>query len=122
MSMARRRHGFLVGAGLAAALVLSACGREIGDDCATNVDCGTDRICDLSQPGGYCTLSPCRPDTCPGEAVCVVFSVDDSYCMRTCETSDECREGYVCVTDYEEVPGFCNAARWSSVVLPVARF
>lgn len=108
--MPRRRPRFLVGAGVVAALVLAGCDREIGDDCATNVDCGTGRICDLSQPDGYCTISPCRADTCPGEAVCVIFSVDDSYCMRTCATSDECREGYVCVTGYEEVPGFCNAA------------
>jgi len=91
-------------------LAVAGCGREIGDDCSTNVDCGTSRICDLSQPGGYCTISPCRADTCPSEAVCVRFSVDDSFCMRTCEVSDECREGYRCVTDFEGYPGFCNAA------------
>lgn len=95
---------------LGATLALLACGREIGDDCATNVDCGSGRICDLSQPGGYCTISPCRPETCPAEAICVVFTVDDSYCMRTCATRDECREGYECVTGYEGYPGFCNAA------------
>ena len=38
-----------------------ACGKEIGDSCSTNVDCAQDgtRDCDLSQPGGYCTVNGC---------------------------------------------------------------
>ncbi len=110
MKMVGHRFGCWVVAGLAFLVLPAGCGREIGDDCGTNVDCGSGRICDLSQPDGYCTISPCRPDTCPSEAVCVVFSVDDSFCMRTCGTDDECRAGYRCVTGYEEYPGFCNAS------------
>lgn len=90
--------------------LLVACGREIGDDCSTSTDCGSGRICDLSQPGGYCTISPCREETCPEESICVRFTVDDSYCMRSCASRDECREGYVCVLDFRDYPGFCNAA------------
>ena len=44
-----------------AMLLASACGRDIGDECQTSVDCdpnGT-RACDLSQPGGYCTVLGC---------------------------------------------------------------
>jgi hypothetical protein len=58
---------------LAVALSAAACGRQIGDDCQTAVDCdpsGT-RICDLSQPGGYCTILGCNETTCPSEATCV---------------------------------------------------
>lgn len=61
------------------ALVLAAaatgCGHEIGDSCATNIDCATDgtRICDLTQLGGYCTVRNCSADSCPGSSVCVNF-------------------------------------------------
>lgn len=103
-------HRIVLISALLAMVALAACGREIGDDCSTNVDCGSGRLCDLSQPGGYCTISPCRADSCPTEAVCVVFSVNDSYCMRSCATRDECREGYECVLDFQDVPGFCNAS------------
>lgn len=94
----------------ALALSLSQCSREIGDDCSSNTDCGSGRICDLSQPGGYCTISPCREDTCPPEAICVEFSPTDSYCMRACTISDECRAGYLCVSNYKGYKGFCSAA------------
>ncbi|NOZ01353.1 MAG: hypothetical protein GXP54_05625 [Deltaproteobacteria bacterium] len=95
-----------------ACLVLSACGRDIGDDCSTNVDCGTGRICDTSQPGGYCTISPCRPDYCPGASICVEFTPDDAYCMQGCEADEECRQGYECVVGFNvgshEYAGFCD--------------
>src|SRR5687767_9425178 len=49
---------------LAPALVLGAgCGSEIGDSCAVSLDCdpsnSTDRVCDLSSAGGYCTIMGC---------------------------------------------------------------
>ncbi len=53
----------------------SGCGKKIGDDCQTASDCdpnGT-RICDLSQPGGYCTVLGCDETTCPGEATCIRY-------------------------------------------------
>ena len=43
---------------LTSALALASCGKKIGDSCQTASDCdpsGT-RICDISQPGGYCTI------------------------------------------------------------------
>ncbi len=58
---------------LALALLVPACGSKIGDSCSTNVDCAQDgtRDCDLSQPGGYCTVNGCDELSCPSEAVCI---------------------------------------------------
>ena len=60
---------------LLAGLLAPACGHNIGDRCQTNIDCAQDssRICDLSQPGGYCTLDGCDDSSCPSEAICVRF-------------------------------------------------
>lgn len=62
---------------LAALLALGAgaCSHNIGDSCQTSVDCdpsGT-RSCDLSQPGGYCTINGCDETTCPSGATCVRY-------------------------------------------------
>jgi hypothetical protein len=57
------------------ALLAVACSHQIGDSCQTSVDCdptGT-RACDLSQPGGYCTIQGCDETTCPSEATCVRY-------------------------------------------------
>lgn len=53
----------------------SACGTEIGDECFTSRDCSPDgdRTCDVSAPGGYCTVVGCNYDSCPSEAICVSF-------------------------------------------------
>jgi hypothetical protein len=119
------------------ALVASACGKEIGDECIVSSDCspqGT-RQCDTSSKGGYCTVQGCDFDTCPEEATCIRFftghftnkpcdpltenqpgGTDDCnldelcslvgacvprssevrFCMRTCESQDDCRDGYEC--------------------------
>jgi hypothetical protein len=65
------------GAALLLALALGAvsCGKQIGDDCQTATDCNPNggRICDLSQPGGYCTVLGCDETTCPSEATCIRF-------------------------------------------------
>ena len=55
--------------------VLPGCKDKIGDSCRVNVDCANDgtRICDLSSPGGYCTIEGCTGTSCPKEAVCVAF-------------------------------------------------
>jgi hypothetical protein len=68
----------------------AACGDEIGDECSLSTDCSTqgDRICDISSPGGYCTVLGCDYDNCPEESVCVRFySVADSD--RLCDPRDE---------------------------------
>lgn len=89
---------------------LGACAPEIGDECSTSQDCGSGRLCDSSQPGGYCTATPCDSTaTCPDGSVCVKFPNTETFCMLHCEGNGDCRDGYVCVTGYGEAP-FCNAA------------
>lgn len=61
--------------GCLAVVLLSACSHKIGDGCATNVECSAlgDRFCDLSSPGGYCTVEGCDAWSCPDDSVCVRF-------------------------------------------------
>ena len=80
---------------LVAAVV--ACGAEVGDECGTNAECGGEMICDLTAPGGYCTKTPCTPNSCPVDAVCISFPNGETYCMRYCDEDDDCRDGYRCV-------------------------
>jgi hypothetical protein len=81
------------------------------------VDCSQlgDRLCDTTQPGGYCTIFNCEPDKCPeDESACVAFdyeldpacrSADDAewprfqrtFCMKWCDDDSDCRDGYRCV-------------------------
>jgi len=105
------RHAFCL---LGAALALG-CQPQIGDECQTSVDCsqGGERLCDITQPGGYCTIFNCEPNTCPEDSACIAFgaqlsgasacsSADGlsrftrSFCMRTCGSNDDCRGGYTC--------------------------
>jgi hypothetical protein len=82
------------------------CAPRIGDGCYTQTNCSIngDRVCDVTQPGGYCTVFDCSPDTCPDDAVCVRFEPDTprlsrNVCMRRCSSSGDCRQdkGYSCV-------------------------
>ena len=87
------------------------CKPKIGEDCATSTDCSIsgDRLCDVTQPGGYCTVFNCEPNTCPTEAACVAFSEGTcstassstrfrrTFCMRECEDDSDCRSGYQCL-------------------------
>ena len=83
-------------------LLASACGHNVGDSCSTNIDCAQDgsRICDLSQPGGYCTLDGCDDSSCPSEAVCVRF-FDQKFPTGSCSsppgTIGECQPDELCV-------------------------
>jgi hypothetical protein len=85
-------------AGLLAALAAPACHRDIGDDCQTSVDCdpnGT-RACDLSQPGGYCTIIGCDERSCPSSSACIrSFPVQylSTPCNPTCEDVGPCQLG-----------------------------
>jgi hypothetical protein len=99
-----------------AALLLQACPPEIGDSCSNAADCSqtTERTCDTTVPGGYCTEFGCSADGCPAEAACIGYQsvvstavecaslqapprLQRTACMRKCSRDSDCREGYVCV-------------------------
>jgi hypothetical protein len=84
-----------------------ACTPQLGDSCSNSLNCSSQssRECDRTQPGGYCTISPCERGTCPEEATCVKFRpsqerLSTTYCMRKCSNDNDCRddEGYRCLT------------------------
>ena len=103
-------------------MVFAGCSANIGDSCDDNVDCSPDgdRICDLSQPGGYCTVPDCQPGSCPGEAVCVMFwegAHTRTWCLLECSSDGACRGDYYCapgrsevseiIDDVDEDTGYC---------------
>src|SRR3954465_13897573 len=102
------------------------CKPKIGDDCRISTDCSAagDRLCDITEPGGYCTIFNCEPDGCPDDAACINFGttlsslVDPnfpnqvapacltsqgnspyqrSFCMASCSSDSDCRGGYKCL-------------------------
>jgi hypothetical protein len=95
----------------------AACTPKIGDKCQVSTDCSVqgDRLCDVSQPDGYCTQLNCHSASCPpGEGSCVLFEssipgcgFDDrafngsrvarSSCIANCNSNNDCRSGYACV-------------------------
>jgi hypothetical protein len=95
------------------------CKPKIGEDCAISTDCSLtgDRLCDLTQPGGYCTTFNCEPNGCPEEAACTAFSegtcstvsvsqrLRRTFCMRTCEDDGDCRGGAYRCLDTTNDPG-----------------
>ncbi|HEY6559728.1 MAG TPA: hypothetical protein VI072_20740 [Polyangiaceae bacterium] len=101
---------------LLVSLVFVACKPEIGDECELSTDCSAtgDRLCDLTQPGGYCTMFNCEPGSCPEEAVCIGYGnvlasapacqdpqasrrLQRTFCLKSCDSDDDCRGGYDCV-------------------------
>jgi len=121
------RLALLVICGVGAALALG-CTPKIGDECTVSTNCSTagDRLCDITQPGGYCTVFNCEPGSCPADSACVNFgtslsvipdvpectpSQDNSpyqrsFCMATCGSDADCRGGYRC-----KAPEDLNAVR-----------
>jgi hypothetical protein len=113
---------------LAALLLCGGCTKKIGDDCRSSLDCSQegDRLCDISQPGGYCTIAGCDERSCPDQAVCIRFfprlfltkpctdtagcnpdevcvgdlcaprASERRYCAQSCGNNGDCRGGYVC--------------------------
>ena len=90
--------------GSLALVALNGCKNHIGDGCGNSTDCSVtgERQCDLSQPGGYCTIFSCDPDTCP-EGACVEWRfipsrTAETWCMKTCGNTGDCgRREYSCV-------------------------
>ena len=73
---------------LALVVPLMACGKKIGDECQTQFDCNDEddtRSCDISQPGGYCTIDGCDERSCPDEAVCLRFFPRYELLSRSCD-------------------------------------
>ena len=115
----------------AGAFVLwSACTPAIGDKCTVSTDCSVqgDRLCDTSQPDGYCTELNCRGNDCFDDAVCVLFgsalpgcAYDDragnqgsrvarSFCAKFCDSNSDCRDEYYVCANPRNYP-------WNAVVL-----
>ena len=87
-------------------LGLCACKPQIGDSCRTSLDCSSTatRLCDRTQPQGYCTIPSCEQGSCPAGSVCVLFRSTEprlsaSYCMYGCDNATDCRpdQGYWCL-------------------------
>jgi hypothetical protein len=75
---------------VAAPAALGGCGHDIGDDCKTSADCdpnGT-RACDLSQPGGYCTINGCDATSCPSESACI-RTFPEMFLTQPCDPACE---------------------------------
>ena len=109
--------------------VLLACTPQIGNHCQLSTDCSQlgDRLCDTTQPEGYCTVFNCEPDSCP-YAVCVAFDptldpacgnaqsgrwprFERSYCLAPCNQDSDCRGSYQCVNlDPNLYPNMPNPA------------
>jgi hypothetical protein len=125
-----QRHSLFRPLELVAALALAGsllgCTPSIGDACSFATECSArgDRICDTTQPGGYCTVANCGRGTCPEGSVCVLFgarepgcSTNDrdtprlgkTYCMATCASGGDCRGGYTCASP--------TALPWAGAVL-----
>jgi hypothetical protein len=100
--------------GIGAAVGL-ACSPQIGKKCSISTDCSQlgDRLCDSTQPGGYCTVFNCEPDSCPN-AICVGFDptldpacgtaangrpprFERTFCLAQCSSTSDCRDQYECV-------------------------
>lgn len=68
------------------------CDEQIEDSCEFNVDCSAqgERLCDLSSPGGYCTIENCTAQACPEESRCIAFYPQE-FLSRACypETEDD---------------------------------
>lgn len=81
---------------LATSLALGACAPAIGDECSGDSQCPSGAMCDKTVKKGYCTIRDCDKGTCPEDAVCIEFDDENTYCMQSCGSSEDCRDGYTC--------------------------
>jgi hypothetical protein len=109
---------------IALLILLAGCQPDIGDSCSVDTECSAtgERVCDTTQPGGYCTIFGCDPTNCPAdESICIAFGNVVStapgcqnpnrtspyvrnVCMATCNNAGDCRSGYDCVNMAEDNP------------------
>ncbi len=99
MTLTATLRSSLIVMALCLSATLAGCSAQVGDACLTSQECGTAGLCDTSSPDGYCTQTPCSPNGCPDEAVCVEFEGDQTFCMLRCEVDGDCRQGYACRAD-----------------------
>jgi hypothetical protein len=96
----------------------------VSSDCSPNGD--RQCLSPMTEKEGYCTVQGCDFSTCPDEAACIRFftgsfankscevdgcsldelcdlngrcvprSAEIRYCMKTCDSDDDCRDGYEC--------------------------
>lgn len=94
--------------------LIAGCEDKIGDSCEFNVDCSPqgDRLCDLSSPGGYCTIENCTAEVCPEESHCIAF-YPSAFLTTPCDpltedaadpatATDDCTPDEKCIST-----GFC---------------
>ena len=91
---------------VALALGLWACGNvgaKVGDSCEKGDECPNEGFpaCIQTWPDGYCTELQCVLGSCPAGSVCVrgIRFPDapyDAFCLATCTSDADCREGYRC--------------------------
>ncbi|MBN2576841.1 MAG: hypothetical protein JXP73_19920 [Deltaproteobacteria bacterium] len=91
---------------LAATFVLAACSSNlavpVGGGCSSDDVCLTG-FCILDTDasgqathweGGYCSGN-CQKYSCP-QGSCLTLADGKSYCVATCATDGDCRQGYIC--------------------------
>jgi hypothetical protein len=81
---------------------LGACGKKIGDECQTQFDCNDEddtRSCDISQPGGYCTIEGCDEKSCPEDSVCIRFFPRAELLPNVCNPTAADRGNGECTHD-----------------------
>ena len=95
---------FHIAVALFAVVALTAlqtgCAPSIGDSCEVGSDCPGRSNCDVTAPGGYCLRPGCEAGGCPDTSICIEFDRDITYCMASCHSDDDCRDGYVCRRDH----------------------
>lgn len=84
-------------------LLAAACGKKMGDECKSSYDCQEEddlRTCDISQPGGYCTIEGCDEKSCPSEAWCIRF-FPRLFLNRSCDPAvvGSCGPDDICLPD-----------------------
>jgi hypothetical protein len=121
---------------------LLGCQPSIGDHCIQSTDCSAtgERLCDTSQPNGYCTIFNCQPNRCPSGSGCVetnssIFGCDyddrhapsrlsRQLCLKTCQNDTDCRlgEGYACIVPQQYGVLVLDNTQTEKVCLPLTTY